>query len=47
MGARCILVNERGAEQRMVSLLERRGIVVVKLLDQVRWLLHISSKLNA
>jgi len=34
-GARCILVNERGAEQRMVSLLERRGIVVVKLLDQV------------
>jgi len=35
-GVQCILVNERGAEQRMAPLLERRGIVVVKLLDQVR-----------
>jgi hypothetical protein len=33
-GVRCILANERGAEQRMVGLLERRGIVVKRLLDQ-------------
>jgi hypothetical protein len=34
-GVRCVLVNERGAEQRMAPLLERRGVVVIKLLDQV------------
>ena len=31
---RAILVNERGAEQKMVDMLQRRGIDVVRLLDQ-------------
>ena len=31
---RAILVNERGAEQRIVEKLQRRGVVVVRLLDQ-------------
>ena len=35
-GVRAILVNERGAEQRIVGLLERRGVGVVRLLDQER-----------
>ena len=30
----CILVNERGAEQKMVEMLQRRGVVVVRLMDQ-------------
>ena len=30
-----ILINERGAEQKMVEMLQRRGIVVVRLMDQV------------
>ena len=30
-----ILINERGAEQKMVDMLQRRGIVVVRLMDQV------------
>ena len=29
-----ILVNERGAEQKMVEMLNRRGVVVVRLMDQ-------------
>ena len=29
-----VLLNERGAEQKMVSMVERRGVVVAKLLDQ-------------
>ena len=29
-----ILVNERGAEQKMVEMLQRRGVVVVRLMDQ-------------
>jgi hypothetical protein len=34
-GVSAVLVNERGAEQRMAPLLAKRGVVVVKLLDQV------------
>jgi len=33
-GVKAILLNERGGEQRMVELVERRGVVVVKLLTQ-------------
>ena len=29
-----ILLNERGAEQKMVEMVERRGVLVAKLLDQ-------------
>ena len=28
-----ILINERGAEQKMVEMLERRHVVVVRLMD--------------
>lgn len=31
---RCIMLNERGAEQRMCDMVERRGVVVVRLLLQ-------------
>ena len=33
-GVQAILLNERGAEQKMVEMVERRGVVVAKLLDQ-------------
>lgn len=33
-GIHAILVNERGGEQRIVKMLERRGVVVVRLMDQ-------------
>jgi len=45
-GVQCMLVNERGAEQRMAPLLERRGIVVVKLLDQVCALMYLLNLLH-
>ena len=31
-----ILLNERGAEQKIIEMVERRGIVVVRLMSQVR-----------
>jgi len=34
-GVHAILINERGAEQKMVEMLERRDVVVVRLMDQV------------
>ena len=34
-GVVAIIVNERGAEQRMCDMLADRGVVVAKLLDQV------------
>jgi hypothetical protein len=30
-----IIANERNAEQRLIPMLERQGVVVVRLLDQV------------
>ena len=33
-GVQAVLLNERGAEQKMVEMVERRGVVVAKLLDQ-------------
>ena len=33
-GVKAIMINERGAEQRMVEMLQRRNIVVVRLMDQ-------------
>ena len=33
-GVHCILINERGAEQKMVEMVERRGVVVTRLMDQ-------------
>jgi hypothetical protein len=33
-GVRAILVNERNGEQRMVGMVQKRGVVVCKLLDQ-------------
>jgi len=33
-GTRCILLNERGAEQRMVEFVMQRGVRVVRLLSQ-------------
>ena len=34
-GVRAIIANERGAEQGICAMLERRGVSVVYLLDQV------------
>ena len=33
-GVRAIIANERGAEQGIAPMMERRGVVVAKLLDQ-------------
>ena len=33
-GVKAVLLNERGGEQKMIELVEKRGVVVVKLLSQ-------------
>ena len=33
-GVKAVLLNERGGEQKMVNMVEKRGVVVAKLLDQ-------------
>merc|ERR1712087_257955 len=33
-GVRAILLNERGAEQRMVDMVRQRGVSVVRLMNQ-------------
>ena len=33
-GVKAVLLNERGGEQKMCNMVEKRGVVVAKLLDQ-------------